>query len=122
MHCCSLGYVLYYYKYILYLLSLKTKITTRHHTLHSSTLKSHSVVTMFSFKLFNLCFLYPLRRLVREDKELFKLLIASKDARITGEPDFKTLADVLIQVAVQNGISQKVRKKIDPPALFCLIF
>lgn len=46
-------------------------------------------------------------RLVREDKELFKLLIASKDARITGEPDFKTLADVLIQVAVQNGISQK---------------
>lgn len=98
------------------------KITTRHHTLHSSTLKSHSVVTMFSFKLFNLCLLYPLRRLVREDKELFKLLIASKDARITGEPDFKTLADVLIQVAVQNGISQKVRKKIDPPALFCLIF
>jgi len=46
-------------------------------------------------------------RLVREDKALFKLLIASKDVRINGEPDFKTLADVLIQVTVQTGISQK---------------
>ena len=48
-----------------------------------------------------------LARLIREDKDLFQLLIASKDQRANGEPDFKTLADVLIQSTFKYGVKRQ---------------
>ena len=48
-------------------------------------------------------------RFIRSDDDLFELLIASKDQRMNGEPDFKTLADVLIQSVFRHGVKSKVR-------------
>eukprot|EP00116_Pleurobrachia_bachei_P006248 sb/3466510/ len=49
-----------------------------------------------------------LARLIRDDKELFDLLVASKDVRVLdGSPDFKTLADVLIQSTFKYRIGKQ---------------
>lgn len=52
-------------------------------------------------------------RYIREQNELFKLLIEEKDEKNKNVPDFKTLADVIIQRMVKFYLNKKVNSSSD---------